>query len=172
MKKGGSATAADALSMQARSMEFIMTSHIRKGLKKAKASGFALTDMLIDKFNGGDTEVSSALTGIIQSRKRPLDEENTARETGVLLMSEYIFPHKSEKEALEILRRCGTVENVPGDGSCGYHVIMLLLCRMKLIDSTLSVSQFRCEIRDFVVSNMNKFIGASTDGNDAIFQYP
>ena len=169
MKKGGSATAADALSMQARSMEFIMTSHIRKGPEKAKANGFAPADMLIDKFNGGDTEVSSALTDTIQSRKHPLNEENTAREAGVLLTSEYIFPHKSEKKALEILRRYGTVEDVPGDGSCGYHAIMLLLCRMKLIDNTLSVSQFRREIHDFVVSNMNKFIGASPDGNDAIF---
>jgi hypothetical protein len=57
MKKGGSATDADALSMQARLMEFIMTSHIRKGLEKAQAGGFALADMLIDIFNGGDTEV-------------------------------------------------------------------------------------------------------------------
>ena len=146
-----------------------MTSHIRKGPEKAKANGFAPADMLIDKFNGGDTEVSSALTDTIQSRKHPLNEENTAREAVVLLTSEYIFPHKSEKEALENLRCCGSVEDVPGDGSCGYHAIMLLLCRMKLIDNTLSVSQFRHEINDFVVSNMNKFIGASPDGNDAIF---
>ena len=54
----------------------------------------------------------------------------------------------------------------------GYHAIMLLLRRMKLIDNTLSISQFRCEIHDFVMSNTNKFIGASHDGNDAIFQYP
>ena len=101
MIKGGSATAADVLSMQAKLMEIIMTSHIKKGLEKAKAGGFALADMLIDKFNGGDTEVSSALTGAIQSRKRPLDEENTARETGILLTSEYIFPYMSEKEASE-----------------------------------------------------------------------
>jgi hypothetical protein len=43
---------------------------------------------------------------------------------------------------------------------------------MKLIDNTLSVSQFRREIHDFVVANMNKFVGASADGKDAIFQYP
>ena len=127
--------------------------------------------MLIEKFNSGDTEVSSAVTGTIQSRKRPLHKENTAGETGILLTSEYIFPHKSEKEAIEILRRYGTVEDVPGDGSCGYHAIMLPLHRMKLIDNTLSVSQFRHEIHDCVVSNMNKFVGASPDGNDAIFQH-
>ena len=152
-------------------MEFIVTSHIRKGLENAKASGFAPADMLIEKFNSGDTEVSSAVTGTIQSRKRPLHKENTAGETGILLTSEYIFPHKSEKEAIEILRRYGTVEDVPGDGSCGYHAIMLPLHRMKLIDNTLSVSQFRREIHDCVVSNMNKFVGASHDGNDAIFQH-
>ena len=149
-----------------------MTSHIKKRLEKAKASGFAPADMLIDKFNGGDTEVSLALTGTNQSRKRPLHKENTARENGVLLTSEYIFPHKSENEALKILRRYGTVEDVPGDGNCGYHAIMLLLRQMKLINNTLSVSQFRREIHDFVVTNMNKFVGASPDGNDAIFQYP
>jgi hypothetical protein len=82
--------------------------------------------MLIDKFNGGDTEVSSALTGTNQSRKRPLHKENTARENGVLLTSEYIFPHKSENKALEILRRYGTVEDVPGDGNCGYHANSLI----------------------------------------------
>lgn len=88
LNKGGSATAADALYMQARSKELIMTSHIKKRLEKAKASGFAPADMLIDKFNGGDTEVSSALTSTNQSRKRPLHKENTARENGVLLTSE------------------------------------------------------------------------------------
>lgn len=127
-----------------------MTSHLGKGLEKAKADGFGLTDMLIEKFNGGDTKVSSALTGTIQSRKHPLDEDNNAKETGILLTSEYIFPHKSEKEAVEILSCYGNVENVPGDGSCGYHVIMLLLRRMKVIDNTVSVCQFRREIHKTV----------------------
>jgi hypothetical protein len=84
--------------------------------------------------------------------------------------SEYVFPHKSETEALLILRRFGTVRDVPGDGSCGYHAIILLLCRMKLIENTLSVTQFWRELHDFIECNMNKFVEVNNDGNDAIFQ--
>ena len=40
---------------------------------------------------------------------------------------EYIFPHKSAAEAIQILRHYGTMRDVPGDGSCGYHCVMLLL---------------------------------------------
>ncbi len=64
------------------------------------------------------------------------------------------------------------MRDVPRDGSCGYHAIMLLLCRMKLIDNTLSVTQFWRELHDFIECNMNKFVGVNDDGNDAIFQYP
>jgi hypothetical protein len=83
-----------------------------------------------------------------------------------------IFPHKSEAEAINILRRYGTVRDVPGDGSCGYRCMMLLLCRMKLIDNTLSVSQFHRGIHQFIVSNMKKFVGVCPDGINAVFQYP
>ena len=85
---------------------------------------------------------------------------------------EYVFTHKSETEALLILRRFGTVQDVPGDGSCGYHAIMLLLCRMNLIDSSVSVTQFRRELHYFIECNMSKFVGLHDDGNNAIFQYP
>ncbi len=94
------------------------------------------------------------------------------KENCTLDTSEYVFPHKSETEALLILRRYGTVHDVPGDCSCGYHAIMLLLCRMKRIDNTLSVTQFRRELHDFIECNMNKFVGVNNDGNDAIFQFP
>jgi hypothetical protein len=68
--------------------------------------------------------------------------------------------------------RCyGIVHDVPEDGSCGYHCMMLLLRRMQLLDNTLSVTQFRREILEFIESNMIKFVGDSPDGNDAIFQY-
>ncbi len=55
------------------------------------------------------------------------------------------------------------------DGSCGYHCMMLLLCGMKLIEITLSVTQFCRGILEFIESNMIKFIGVSSDGNDAVF---
>jgi hypothetical protein len=62
------------------------------------------------------------------------------------------------------------VQNVPGDGSCGYHVIMLLLCKMKLIDSSASVTQFLHELHSFIECNMNKFVGLGDDGSNAICQ--
>ena len=64
------------------------------------------------------------------------------------------------------------MQDVPGDGSCGYHAIMLLLCRMKLIDSSVSVTQFWRELHYFIECNMIKFVGLCDNGNDAIFQYP
>jgi hypothetical protein len=84
---------------------------------------------------------------------------------------DYVFPHKSSAEAIDIMRRYGIVHDVPGDGSCGYHCVMLLLRRMKLIDITLSVTQFRRGILEFIQSNMTNFIGVHPDGNDAVFQY-
>jgi hypothetical protein len=69
------------------------------------------------------------------------------------------------------MRRYGIVHDVPGDGSCAYHCMILLLHRMQLIDNTLSVTQFRREYLEFIESNMMKFVGDSPDGKDATFQY-
>ena len=85
---------------------------------------------------------------------------------------QYEFPHKSTDEAKVILRTYGTLQDVPADGSCGYHSIMLLLRRMQLIDNNLSVTEFRCGIHDFILSNMVKFVGVSADGSDCVFQFP
>ncbi len=69
MKKRGSATAADGASMQARVFDVIMKKHIIKGMEKEKADGFAPGDMLINKFNGGDTGSAPAIVDTIQYRK-------------------------------------------------------------------------------------------------------
>ncbi len=171
-KKRGSATAADGVSMQASTVDVTLKKHIIKGMEKTKADGFAPGDMLINKFNGGDTGSAAAIVDAIQSRKRQLSKDTTMTENYTLDTSEHVFPHKSETEALLILRRYGTVCDVPRDGSCGNHAIMLLLCRMKLIDNTPSVTQFWHELNYFIECNMNKFVGVSHDGNEAIFQYP
>jgi hypothetical protein len=84
----------------------------------------------------------------------------------------YEFPHKSTAEAMVILRTYGTLKDVHGDGSCGYHSIMLLLQKLKLIDNNLSVTAFRRGIHDFILSNMNKFVGDSEVGNDCVYQFP
>jgi hypothetical protein len=81
-----------------------------------------------------------------------------------------MYFHKSEAEAINIVRCYGTVQDVPGDGSCGYHCMILPLRRMKVIDNTLSSTQFCHGIHEFIESNMNKFVGVSLDGSNAVFQ--
>ncbi len=171
LKKRGSATDADGVYMQAYYFEGIMKEHIIKGMGKAKADGFAPGDKLINKFNGGESVSAAAIVATtIKSKKHPLSEDTTTiDDTCTLNTREYIFPHKSEAEAINILRHYGTVHDVLGDGSCGYHCMMLLLHRMKIIDNTLSVTQFRCEIHEFIESNMNKFVGVCLDGSNAVF---
>ncbi len=173
LKKRHSATAADEVYMQAGCFEGSMKKHIIKGMGKAKANGFAPGDMLVNKFSGSDTVSAAAnLLMTIKSKKHPLSEDTTIDDYSSLNTREYVYPHKTEAEAINILRHYGTVRDVPGDGSCGYHCMMLLLHRMKLIDNTLSVTQFCRGIHEFIESNMSKFVGVSLDGNDAVFQYP
>jgi hypothetical protein len=85
---------------------------------------------------------------------------------------QYEFPHKSTAEAKVILMTYGTLQDVPADGSCGYHSIMLLLRRIHLIDNNLSVTEFRRGIHDFILSNMVQFVGVSADDSDCVFQFP
>jgi hypothetical protein len=114
LKKSGSATAADGVYMQAGCFEAIMKKHIIKGMGKAKANGFAPGDMLINKFNGGDTVSAAAnLLTTIKSKKHPLSEDTTIDDNSSLNTREYVFPHKTEAEAINILRRYGTVRDVP-----------------------------------------------------------
>ena len=162
LKKRGSATAADGVYLQTGYFDDVMERHI--------TNAFAPGDMLINKIHGGEG-VGATDDFPTNSKKRTLHEDYTVDENCRMNTRDYVFPHKSEAEAIDIMRRYGTVHDVPGDGSCGYHCMMLLLRRMKLIDSTLSVTQFRRGILEFIESNMIKFIGGSPDGNDAVFQY-
>ena len=154
--------------MQASYFDDVMKRHITNAMGKARADGFALGDMLINKFHGGEG-VGATDYFPPNSKKRTLPEDYTVEENCTMNTREYVFLHKSEAEAIDIMRHYGIVHDVPGDGSCGYHCMMLLLCRMKLIDNTLSVTQYRREILEFIQSNMIKFIGVSPDGNDAVF---
>jgi hypothetical protein len=80
-KKRGSATAADGASMQARTFDVIMKKHITKGMEKAKADGFAPGDMLINKFNSGDTGSAPAIKDTIQYRKHQSMKKNCTLDT-------------------------------------------------------------------------------------------
>jgi hypothetical protein len=46
------------------------------------------------------------------------------------------------KEAIKILKIYGTVTDVSGDGSCGYHAVMLLLNKLNLIPKDMTLYQF------------------------------
>ena len=170
LKKRGSATAADGVYLQTGYFDDVMKRHITNAMGKARAAGFAPGDMLINKIHGG-VGVGATDNFPTNSKKRTLHEDYTVDENCRMNTRDYVFPHKSEAEAIDIMRRYGIVHDVPGDGSCGYHCMMLLLRRMKLIDSTLSVTQFCQGILEFIESNMIKFIGGSPDGNDTVFQY-
>ena len=169
MKKRGSATAADGVYMQASFFDESMKRNIKNAMGKAIADGFAPGDMLINKFHGG--QGVGASDEVPTNSKKRTSEDYTVDKNCTMSTGNYVFPHKSSAEAIDIMRRYGILHDVPGDGSCGYHCIMLLLRRMKLIDITLSVTQFRRGILEFIQSNMTNFIGVHPDGNDAVFQY-
>ena len=157
-------------SMQAGYFDDVMKRNITNAMGKARSHGFTPGDMLINKFHGGEG-VGATYIFPMNSKKHTLSEDSTVENNCTLNTRDYVFPHKSESEAINIMRRYGIVHDVPGDGSCGYHCMMLLLRMMQLIDNTLSVTQFRQEILEFIESNMIKFVGDSPDGNDTIFQY-
>jgi hypothetical protein len=110
-------------------------------MDKCKADGFALEDIFIDKL------VSSNEANCDTSEERNLfySQDGT-------VMSNYstkapdpiqqITPRKSVEEAMNILKQYGTITYVPGDGSYGYHSVMLLLGKLNLIPKHMSVYQF------------------------------
>ena len=69
-----------------------------------------------------------------------------------------------------MLQGYGHVIDVPGDGSCGYHALILLLSGIDNLDKNIHVGQFRRNIYNHVQNNMTKFIG--TDGGSCVYQYP
>jgi hypothetical protein len=83
-----------------------------------------------------------------------------------------IFLHKSATDATNIVRYYGTIQDVPGDGSCRYHPVMLLLHKLNVINNDLSISQFCRGIFNFIQTNMKKFVGTTNDGSNCAAQYP
>jgi hypothetical protein len=115
LKKRGCATAADGIYMQMGCLKGIMKKHITNEIKKAKADEFAPGDMLSNKFNSGDKQSVAAILGAIKSKKSPLSEDTAIDDKCTLNTREYVFPDKSESEAIAILRSYGTV-HVIGHG--------------------------------------------------------
>ena len=67
-----------------------------------------------------------------------------------------------------MLQGYGHVKDVPGDGSCGYHALILLLQRMDIIDKNILVGQFRRNIYNHIQKHMAKFTGA--DGGRCVYE--
>ena len=82
---------------------------------------------------------------------------------------QYHSNHKTFEEGIAMLQGYGHVEDVPGDGSYGYHALMLLLQTMNIIDKNIFVGQFRRNIYNHIHSNMAKFTCA--DGGTCVYEY-
>jgi hypothetical protein len=52
----------------------------------------------------------------------------------------YKSNHKTFEEGMTMFQYYGIIKDVKGDGSCGYHALILLLQRMDLVDKDISVS--------------------------------
>jgi hypothetical protein len=142
LKKRRSATAADGVYSQAGYFDDVMKRHITNAMGKARADGFAPGDMLINKIHGREG-VGATDDFPTNSKKRTLHEHYTVDENCTMSTKDYVFPHKSEAEAIDIMRRYGIVHDVPGDGSCGYHCMMVLLRRMKLMSREVKTDQYQ-----------------------------
>ncbi len=122
-----------------------------------------------------DGESECALIDHVDSKKRNiLSQNDTIDDLSVKYPTptEDIFPHKSATDAMNILRYYGTIQDVPGDGSCGYHSVVLLLCKLNVINNDLSDSQFCWGIFNFIQTNIKIFVGTTNDGSDCAVQYP
>ena len=82
---------------------------------------------------------------------------------------QYHSNHKTFEEGIAMLQGYGHVKDVPGDGSCGYHALMLLVQRMDIIDKNIFVGQFQRNIYNHIQSNMAKITGA--DGGTCVYEY-
>ena len=186
LRKSGTARLSDVIVQEGNRMSGILRKHIKSGLEKCKADGFALEDIVITKLAS-----SNEAEDIVDVVDRSYEGGNTADTSASDLKLFYsqdenvlsdfspqkpdpisrIYPHDSCEEAIELLQMYGTVVDVPGDGSCGYHATMLLLIKLDHIQKDMTVYQFRRGILQFMQSNMNKFVGSTQDGSDCAFQY-
>jgi hypothetical protein len=77
--------------------------------------------------------------------------------------------HETFDQAMTMMQVYGHVKDVPGDGSCGYHALILLLQRMDVVDKNISVGQFWRNINNHIQKHMAKFTGA--DGTTCVYEY-
>ena len=116
MKKRGSATAADGVYMQASFFDESMKRNIKNAMGKAIADGFAPGDMLINKFHGG--QGVGASDEVPTNSKKRTSEDYTVDKNCTMSTGNYVFPHKSSAEAIDIMRRYGILQAVVIIASC------------------------------------------------------
>jgi hypothetical protein len=151
MKKQGETTTGDVMTRRAADFKGKITQHIEQGIERCtKDGGLALVDIFHDRLLSGNKDMESA-------------------DVSAAPTVQYHSNHKTFEEGIAMLQGYGHVKDVPGDGSCGYHALMLLLQTMNIIDKNILVGQFRRNIYNHIQSSMEKFTGA--DGGTCVYEY-
>jgi hypothetical protein len=150
MKKQGETTMGDVMTRNAADFKGRMKQHIRQGMETCtKEGGLAIVDIFHKKLFSGNKDMESSDVSAVPA-------------------VEYQSHHQTFDQGLAIMQAYGHVKDVPGDGSCGYHALILLLQRMDIIDKNKLVRQFRRNIYNHIQQHMAKFTGA--DGGRCVYE--
>jgi hypothetical protein len=151
MKKQGETTTGYVMTIRAAYFKGRITQHLKQGIERCtKDGGLAIEDIFHNKLPSANKDMESA---------------NVSAAPTV----QYQSNHDTFEQGIAMLQGYGHVIDVPGDGSCGYHALLLLLSGMDILDKNIHVGQFRRNIYSHIQNNMTKFTGA--DGCTCVYQY-
>jgi hypothetical protein len=137
MKKQGETTTGDVMTRRAADFKGKITQHIEQGIERCtKDGGLALVDIFHDRLLSGNKDMESA-------------------DVSAAPTVQYHSNHKTFEEGIAMLQGYGHVKDVPGDGSCGYHALMLLLQTMNIIDKNILCCSV---IMTMTVSYLNQIV--------------
>ena len=124
IKKQGETTMGDVLTIQAAYFKGRITQHLKQGIERCtKDGGLAIEDIFHNKLPSANKDMESA---------------NVSAAPTV----QYQSNHETFEQGIAMLQGYGHVIDVPGDGSCGYHALLLLLSGMDILDKNIHVGQF------------------------------
>ena len=151
MKKQGETTTGDLMTRRVAYFKGRITQHIKQGIERCtKDGGLAIVDIFHNKLLCGNKDIESA-------------------DVSAAPTVQYQSNHKTFDQGIAMLQEYGHVKDVPGDGSCGYHALILLLQRMDILNKNIFVGQFRRNIYNHIQNNMAQFTGA--DGGTCVYEY-